>query len=449
MGDLAVLNAASALGVPLDADGAARLGPLVTRVLDGLAGHRGLPATDAVLLDTESSNTADGVDSSGRPADTGPWVWRPSRLVPNVDGPLAGKRLSVKDLIAVAGRPLRCGSAVRADAPIEAANAPIVDTFLNAGAHLVGTTKLHEFAFGVTGINQVDGTPANAVDSSRVPGGSSSGAAVVVGTGAADISIGTDTGGSVRGPAALNGVVGFKPSSGLLPTSGVFPLSPTLDHVGLFTSDARAMRTVTKALGIVSSTEPRRPRRVGVARSNVDAATEPVRGVIEAVLGALTRTGVELTNVEWPSGEEVFAATTAIMFAEATQVHRATLADRHGDYGPDVLSRLIQGAAFGIEDYLVARRTQQVVTARCLEILQHVDIVIGPTSPVMAPLVSEAADPAVAATIVANTRLANLTGLPAMSVPAPGAPLPVGLQIEGATDAAVIDAAVSFQAVFG
>jgi len=449
MGDHVALSAASDLSVSLDEREAARLDPLIDRVKAGLVDDAARPVIDVVLVEAGNDDPrAEGVESAA-PHDVSPWVWRPSRLVPNTQGPLAGQRLAVKDIMAVAGRPVRCGSAVRADAPIEAASAPVVDSLLSAGAHLVGTTKLHEFAFGVTGINAVDGTPANAVDGDRIPGGSSSGAAVAVATHVADIAIGTDTGGSVRGPASLNGVVGFKPTRGLLSTTGVFPLSPTLDHVGLFTRDARVLRKTTRALGIISSTEPRRPRRVGVARAALDAASEPVRAVIEAVLSALSRTGVELTNIEWPSGEKVFAATTAIMFSEATHIHRPTLATRSQSYGPDVLGRLVQGAAFDVVEYHAARRMQRRLTAQCLEFFHQVDVVIGPTTPVFAPLLSEAADPAVAATIVANTRLANLTGRPAVSVPVPGASLPIGLQIEGATDAAVLDAAVSFQAVFG
>ena len=242
-----------------------------------------------------------------------------------MDGPLAGWRLAVKDLIAVGGRPVTAGSRARAGARPEGADAPVVARLRGAGAHLVGATRLHEFAFGTTGLNAT-GTPVNPAAPGRVPGGSSSGAAAVIAGGEADLSLGTDTGGSVRIPAALCGVVGFKPSLGAIPTEATFPLAPTLDHVGILVARADQLVLPGRVLGLTgAAVAGPAPRRLGVARGVLELVTEPVATAFAAALDELGRRGFELVEVDWPGGAPVFAATTAIMFAEAARVHRHLL----------------------------------------------------------------------------------------------------------------------------
>ena len=283
-------------------------------------------------------------------------------------GPLAGWRVGVKDLVAVAGHPVRCGSAATWDAPAEAADAPIVAALREAGGVVVGATKLHEFAFGTTGINAPFGTPDNPAAPGRVPGGSSSGSGAAVAAGEADLAVGTDTGGSVRIPAALCGVIGLKPSSGALPTDGVVALSPTLDHVGFL---VRRRRAPGDRLGRARAARARwrpRGRRAGGRCGSAWPAGSPTCATarswtagwrrVERLAGAF-----ELVEVDWPGGEAVFAATTAIMFAEAAHGHAARLARRGHLYGVDVRNRLLQGAALDARTYLRARDVRRELRA--------------------------------------------------------------------------------------
>jgi aspartyl-tRNA(Asn)/glutamyl-tRNA(Gln) amidotransferase subunit A len=270
-----------------------------------------------------------------------------------------------------------------------------------------------------------------------------------VAAGEADLSLGSDTGGSVRIPAAFCGVVGFKPSRGAVPTAATFPLSPTLDHVGYLVARADQLVAPARVLGLLdAAAEPPPARRLGVARGAADQADGPVADAFAATLEALGRAGVELVDVDWPGGEEVFAATTAIMFAEAAWVHRHLLAERGDRYGADVKARLVQGAAIGRDPYLAARAGRRRARRACLDVLAGVDAVLSPTVPVVPPTVAEAV-PAVGARLVAFTRLADLAGLPAVSLPVPGRPLPVGVQVEAGDDAAAIGAALTVASALG
>jgi len=416
----------------------------VARVLDELGEGvppRAVPAGPAAVVEVDDS----------------PWTWLADPpLGPTGSGPLDGVRLAVKDLIAVAGRPLRAGSRVRSGAAPEPADAPVVAALRAAGAVLVGTTKLHEFAFGVSGINGFEGTAANPAAPGRVPGGSSSGSAAAVAAGLADVALGTDTGGSCRIPAACCSVVGYKPAYRAVDRDGVFPLAPSLDHVGWLASDVHTARRVAEVLGVLprpagstraaEAAGPQRRRRLGVHRRALDIADADVREAFDVVAGALRNTGWELVDVAWPSGEETFAVSTAVMFAEAAHVHRVSLGEEPMLYGADVRARLVQGRSYDLAAYLRARERQDGLRSRCLRVLGDVTAVIGPTLAVVPPRVEVAGDPAVAARLVANTRLANLTGLPALSVPVPGRDLPVGVHVEAADDAVAFIVAAAVEA---
>ena len=427
---------------------------VVSELGDGIAA-RAMPRQDG-------DPAADGPPRRPTPAvrtlDDGPWVWHPDEpLEATGPGTLDGVRLAVKDLIALAGRPLGAGSNVRREAPIEPADAAVVATLRAAGAVVAGSTKLHEFAFGVTGINPYDGTAANPAAPGRVPGGSSSGSAAAVASGDADVALGTDTGGSCRIPAACCSVVGVKPSFGVVDVDGVFPLAPTLDHVGWMAADVHLARRVAEALGVLrrrngpSDAEADAPDTagswvLGVARQAVDAADADVREAFGVAEAALRATGWALQDVSWPGGEETFAVSTAIMFAEAAYVHRVSLAQDPMAYGDDVRARLVQGRALDLFTYLRARERRDRLRARCLQALQRVSAVISPTLAIVPPTLHAALDPAVAAKLVANTRLANVTGLPAISVPVPAVHLPVGIQIEAGDDDTAFIVAASLEA---
>jgi Asp-tRNA(Asn)/Glu-tRNA(Gln) amidotransferase A subunit family amidase len=344
--------------------------------------------------------------------------------------PLAGMSLAVKDLVAVAGRPVGAASSVRQDAPIALRDAPVVAALRNAGAIVIGTTSLHEFAFGTTGINDYLGTTPNPHDPTRVPGGSSSGSAVAVAEGSARIAIGTDTGGSVRIPASLCGVVGFKPAFGTYPIAGVFPLSPTLDHVGFLARSVGDIQIVHSHLAQPVSGKYQ-PTRVGLVRAELEKCDSIVRPRVEMVVQRLNDRGCTVVDVDeiWPSGEETFAASTAIMFSEAAAVHKRELQRDATRYGPDVRHRLLQGLAISAAEYITALQARQPLKTQVHAALTTVDCVIGPTVGLVAPKIDEGRDPALSGRLVAFTRLGNLVGIPALSQPIPGPGLPVGLQI--------------------
>ncbi|MCC6435038.1 MAG: amidase [Acidimicrobiales bacterium] len=423
---------------------------------EGIA-PRAMPGGPVPATDAEPS-VRDALYNPARVTDDSPWVWRADPpLDPTGTGRLDGLRLAVKDLIAVGGQAVRAGSRARREAPVEPVDAAVVAALRAAGAAVVGTTKLHEFAFGVSGINEWDGTAANPAAPGRVPGGSSSGSAAAVALGAADVALGTDTGGSCRIPAACCSVVGYKPSYGAVDTDGVFPLSPSLDHVGWLAVDVATARRVAEVLGVVPMlgeaaptgmvrSAADAPRVLGVARRAVEDADADTREAFALVESALAATGWQLLDVSWPGGEETFATSTAIMFTEAAYVHRASLPQDPEAYGADVRARLVQGRLYDLPTYLRARERRDRLRARCLQTLSRVTAVVGPTLAVVPPPVAAAADAAVAARLVANTRLANLTGLPAISVPVPGRTLPVGIQIETVADETAFIVAAALEA---
>jgi len=349
-------------------------------------------------------------------------------------GPLSSFTFAIKDLLAVEGRPMRAGSAVRADAPAETSTAPFVAMLENLGAVAVGTVTLHEFAFGVTGVNGFAGTAVNPSARDRITGGSSSGSAAAVADGSARIAIGTDTGGSIRGPASFCGVVGYKPSFGTYPDAGVFPLSGTLDHVGLFAANVSDVIATHTALGY--AVDPvALPTRVGVARADIEAADDDVQQGVEAALAALRDAGVEVVDVTLPDAEKTFVTSTAIMFSEAAAIHAAGLAAHGERYGADILARLELGASLTSVEVATAHEYRRQLVAEILATLADVDVIVGPTTPMAAPPVADAGDPSLPPRIVANTRLGNVVGLPGISLPLPLDGPPAGLALLGSSDA--------------
>lgn len=423
----------------------------------------------------------------------GPWVQRrpDDVLVAEASaggrpaGPLDSVVVAVKDLMAVAGLPLGAGSRTRAAAPPEPADAPVVAALRGAGAVVAGTVALHELAFGVSGVNDEVGFPGHPQGPTRIPGGSSSGSAVAVADGSADLAVGTDTGGSVRIPAALCGVVGFKPEFGTYPIAGVRPLAPSLDHVGLLARSvgdvarAHAALTGRPTPAAASAASAARPAhgaaagpgagstpqglRLGVDRAALAAATPEVRGAVSAALDALADAGHQLVEVAWPDADEVFDASTAILFAEAAEVHRALMASPSAALlGAPVAARLRAGAEVTPPALVAARASAARITAEARASLapapapapapadQRVDAVVGPTVALTAPPIDAArTDPDLARALVAGTRLANITGLPALTVPVPVAGLPVGLQLVAAGNEAVLTIGAAVAATLG
>jgi Asp-tRNA(Asn)/Glu-tRNA(Gln) amidotransferase A subunit family amidase len=316
-----------------------------------------------------------------------------------------------------------------------------VSALRRAGARLVGKTALHEFAFGATGVNDYEGTPRNPHDPARIAGGSSSGSAVAVAEGSAAAALGTDTGGSVRIPAALCGVVGVKPSYGRVSVDGVFPLAPSLDHVGVLAADIASAHAVLVAL--VPLGEAAAPRRVGVDRRALEESEPEVRAAVESALRALA---LELVDVALPDAAAIVSVTTAILYPEALRVHRESFEKAPERYGPGMRERLAHAKTISAEQERAAREEAQRYRARIAGLFDSVDVIAGPTVGFTAPTIEAARAPGMGDRLVRYTRLWNAVGLPAVSLPVPAAGLPVGLQLVAPDDARALAAAAAVEA---
>ncbi|WP_021594708.1 MULTISPECIES: amidase [Actinomadura] len=360
-------------------------------------------------------------------------------------GPLAAVGVSVKDNIDVAGLPTTAGSSWFSEkAP---ADAECWRRLASAGALHVGKTNMHEFAYGATNVNTKARTTSNPWDPRRVSGGSSGGSAVSVAVGACGASLGTDTGGSVRIPAALTGVTGFKPSLGLVPTTKVFPLSPSCDTVGVFSRTAAGCTRVLRSLlaegvppddgsdqGDPGRRDSLRGLHLGIVRSHLAAASQEVYEVVHSALKTFEALGATVDWVELHHEEEARAVTATVVAFEAAQVHRRWLRDRPGDYGDDVRARLEAGLEVPGARYRTAKRERRRLASEMLAAQRPFDAVIGPTVPVTAPRIADCGPdqaPAAQAALLANTYCFNVTGQPAVSIPCGTASdgLPVGLQM--------------------
>jgi aspartyl-tRNA(Asn)/glutamyl-tRNA(Gln) amidotransferase subunit A len=355
-------------------------------------------------------------------------------------GPLDGSIVSIKDLFDVAGEPTRAGSKVVAEEAAPAhADAPIVRRLRAAGAVVIAKTNMTEFAFSAIGANPHFGTPGNPHDRSRVPGGSSSGAAVAAADDMCEIAIGSDTGGSVRIPAALCGIVGFKPSRRRIPTEGAFPLSYTLDSVGPL---ARSVADCAKADAVMAGedfapleTVALAGLRFGIAESlPLETLDETVAPAFAAAIEQLAKAGVRLTHEMLPLLDEMrdLNAYGGIVQSEGRSVHRDRLRRRSADIDPNVLARIERGKVLTAADYVdMVHERARLVRAMDAR-LAGLDVLIMPTAPIVAPTIAEVADPKVFAArnimLLRNTSIGNFFDLCAISLPLPAA-LPVGLML--------------------
>jgi aspartyl-tRNA(Asn)/glutamyl-tRNA(Gln) amidotransferase subunit A len=370
-----------------------------------------------------------------------------SRRVGRPPAPLSGVPVSVKDLFDVAGTTTRAGSLVLADRAPAAADAVAVARLRAAGAVIVGATNMAEFAMGVLGLNPHYGTPRNPWDrrAERIPGGSSSGAAVSVADGMTPAAIGTDTMGSVRIPAALCGVVGFKPTARRVPLRGAFPLSPSLDSIGVLASTVSCCARVDAVLAGTgpAALEERPPAalRLGLPRSVVlDDLDDPVSAAFARALSRLARAGCRIEEIELAELRELPQVSSRCSFhiAEGYARHRDLLARRGAQYDPLIARRLASGASITPEDYADLVSARRDLIRRADLATRSVDAVVMPATPTVAPRIAEidgdAAFQATSFLVARNCAIANLLDRCAITLPChrPGEP-PVGLMLMGQT----------------
>jgi len=379
---------------------------------------------------------------------------------------LRGIPLAVKDLFDTAGIRTTAGSKFFSD-NIPESDAFVIEKIKQAGATILGKTNTHEIALGVTGDNPHYGTAHNPWDTTRIPGGSSSGSAIAVATGMALGALGTDTGGSIRIPASLCGVVGFKPTYGRVSLRGVFPLSWNLDHVGPLTSCVRDAALILQVISIYDALDPAslkmmagdylghlvddiqgRKITLGVGEY-VESADPEVLSAMQNAAKVFEALGckVQEVNVGWM--REAALANATMTRSDGAAVHRERLEEHPEMFGEDVRRRLMEGSKTTSTEYALARRTQTEVKKRCEVFFESQDFLIVPATPIAAPTIEGNDAVEQAARLTRFTAPFNLTGLPAISIPCGFTKdgLPIGLQIisRAWADAKVLNAAYAYE----
>ena len=361
---------------------------------------------------------------------------------------LAGLAISIKDLFDVQGQPTTGGSGAMVDAQDAAQDCPAVARLRAAGAALIGHTNLSEFAFSGVGINPHFGTPTNAATrlldaEPRVPGGSTSGGAVSVAIGAAWAALGSDTGGSIRIPAALHGLVGFKNTQRLTPLDGAIPLSTTLDTVCAITHSVRDAALVHGLLAARTPDLCARPLssyRFGVPQTLMLDHLEPaVAQAFERSLLCLRQAGAQVIDVPLTELGEVAAmmAQGGFAAAESWAWHRQRLSQRDAQYDPRVAMRIRRGAAFSAADYIDLQVQRRDWIARMTARVTDLDAMLSPTVPLIAPplrplIESDEKFFAANALLLRNPSPINLLDGCALSIPCQQiGEMPVGLMIWG------------------
>jgi aspartyl-tRNA(Asn)/glutamyl-tRNA(Gln) amidotransferase subunit A len=379
---------------------------------------------------------------------------------------LRGIPIALKDLFDTAGILTTAGSKFFAD-HIPDEDAFVVEKLKQAGAIIMGKTNTHEVALGVTGNNPHYGTARNPWDPTRIPGGSSSGSAIAVATGMALGALGTDTGGSVRIPASLCGIVGFKPTYGRVSLRGVFPLSWNLDHVGPLTKCVRDAALMLQVISIYDPIDPASIRMLtgdylghlvddmegrkialGVGKY-IDGADPEVFSAVCEAAKAFESMGcrVQEVNVDWM--RDAALANKTMTQSDGAAVHRDRLKEHPDWFGEDIRRRLEDGAKTSSTEYILARRTQTEIRKRCEQFFESYDFLLTPTTPIAAPTIEGHDAVEQAGRLTRFTAPFNLAGLPALSIPCGFTKegLPIGLQIVARAwaDAKVLNAGYAFE----
>jgi aspartyl-tRNA(Asn)/glutamyl-tRNA(Gln) amidotransferase subunit A len=344
-----------------------------------------------------------------------------------------GTVVAIKDLVDVAGMVTTAGGVILPGVPASR-DAPVIERIRRSGCVVVGKTNLHEFAYGVTSVNPHYGTVRNPYDPGRVAGGSSGGSAVAVAAGMCDWAIGSDTGGSIRIPAALCGVTGFKPALGSLDTTGVIPLSRSLDTLGPMAPDVASAARAFEMMGgeAISADRLERPR-LGVPAgwiADLDRPTAAAWGLVSA----------GLPEVRFVEREPLFRVGLSILLVEAAAYHRRWVGEWPEKYGADVLQLLRRGLGILAVDFADATVELARLREEAWQAMDGIDALVLPATAIVAPPVDSGLE--VREPLARYTRPFNATGQPVVAVPAPVSGLPVGIQVVGRDNAGALRAAM-------
>jgi len=358
--------------------------------------------------------------------------------------PIAGIPISIKDMLDVAGETTLAGTKALDDAAPATEDAPVIRRLKAAGAVLTGRTNMAQFAFSITGLNPHFGTPGNPWDRTRIPGGSSSGAAVSVADGMSVAAIGSDTVGSIRAPAALCGIVGFKPTQKTVPLSGTIPLSVTLDSVGPL---ARSVEDCALVYAAISGEPWRAVAPIGVDELRLaipqtrvlDELSPEVSKVFERATSRLSAAGARISDARFNYFAEIEARNGCgvIEYVDALAWHKDLLARRGQDYDPNVRGRVEKGATIAAWEYAAMQGWRKEVISRFDRETSPYDAIILPTVAITAPTIEECErdESNFRAKLLRNPSLFNFLDRPAISIPIhrPG-DAPVGLMVVGERD---------------
>ncbi len=343
-----------------------------------------------------------------------------------------GEVVAVKDLVDVAGMVTTAGGITLPRTPAET-DAPVVQRLRRSGCVVVGKANLHEFAYGVTNVNPHYGAARNPHDPGRITGGSSGGSAVAVAAGMCDWAIGTDTGGSIRIPASLCGVAGFKPAFGSIDILGVIPLSRSLDTLGPLAPD---IKTAARAFSIMSgeavSLDELKPPRLAVPAGWVSGLDEPTAQAWELVSKGCR-------EVKFVDRERLFKVGLTILLVEAAAYHRRWVTESPEKYGADVLTHLRRGLGILAVDLEEAMRERPELEEAASRAMEGIDALLLPATAMVAPSID--AGDEVREPLSRFTRPFNTTHQPVAVLPAPAGGLPVGIQVVGHSNAATLRAA--------
>lgn len=343
-----------------------------------------------------------------------------------------GEAVAVKDLVDVRGMVTTAGGIILPDEPA-AADAPVIARLRQAGCVFIGKANLHEFAYGVTNINPHYGTALNPHDSSRVSGGSSGGSAVAVAAEMCDWAIGSDTGGSIRIPASLCGVVGFKPAYGSVDIGGVIPLSPSLDTLGPIAPD---VTTAARAFSMMSGEAVSLD---GLTRPRLGVPAGWVRDLDEYTNAAWQAVSHGIPEVDFGDREAPHQAGLTILLYEAAGYHRRWATEMPEKYGADVLRLIRLGLDVAETDYRAALAARAQLAAAANRAMAQVDALVLPATAIVAPSIDAGQE--VREPLSRFTRPFNTTHQPVAVVPAPVDGLPVGIQVVGRDNQSTLRAA--------